>query len=102
MSQSSRRRPQRAGATQWQHWLDKQARSGLSQHAFCKQQGLAYSTFTRWKRQLSSPRLPASSSPASSDGLFTEVAAPQAEHVASGFDFELDVGRVFRLRWRRH
>jgi len=36
----------------WQRVLQDQRRSGLSQSAFCRQQGIALSTYFWWKRRL--------------------------------------------------
>ena len=42
----------RRSAAQWQALLEAYERSGLSQRTFCQQQGLALSSFVRWRRQL--------------------------------------------------
>lgn len=39
-------------ASQWQSIMDEFAISGLTQTAFCQQQGLAMSTFSKWRKQL--------------------------------------------------
>ncbi|MBI3777193.1 MAG: IS66 family insertion sequence element accessory protein TnpB [Gammaproteobacteria bacterium] len=48
MSKSGTRRARRTPA-QWEALLAEQARSGLSQEAFCRLQGLGYSTFCAWR-----------------------------------------------------
>ena len=37
---------------QWQQIMTNYSRSGLSQKVFCKQEGLAMSTFSKWRKQL--------------------------------------------------
>ena len=37
---------------QWQQIMENYSRSGLNQKAFCKQEGLAMSTFSKWRKQL--------------------------------------------------
>lgn len=39
-------------AQQWQQIMENYSRSGLNQKAFCKQEGLAMSTFSKWRKQL--------------------------------------------------
>ena len=48
MSTSGTRRARRTAA-QWEALLAEQARSGLTQEAFCRLQGLGYSTFCVWR-----------------------------------------------------
>jgi len=42
----------RRNKQQWQQLINDQQRSGLSQKAFCRQQGIAVATFGYWKRKL--------------------------------------------------
>ena len=39
-------------AYQWQQIMDHYHRSGLNQKTFCQQEGLAMSTFSKWRKQL--------------------------------------------------
>lgn len=43
---------QSLSAEQWQSTMERFAASGLSQALFCQQQGLAMSTFSKWRKQL--------------------------------------------------
>jgi hypothetical protein len=36
----------------WKHHIESCSQSGLSQNRYCKENGLALSTFSYWKRQL--------------------------------------------------
>jgi hypothetical protein len=51
MSKSGTRRVRRT-AGQWEALLAEQARSGLTQEAFCRMRGLVYSTFGMWRARL--------------------------------------------------
>ena len=87
---SAHRRRTRA---QWQRVVAAQMASGLSQAAYCARHRIAYSSFCRWKRELS--RQESSVSPA-----FIELttATPVS---ASGWDIELELGDGVVLRLRR-
>ena len=50
---ASRRRRVRRSAEQWAALIAAQAASGLSIAAFCRERGLAVSTFHAWRRRLS-------------------------------------------------
>ena len=52
MGDTTRRRHVRRSRKAWQHLVDEQARSGLSQAAFCAAHSLSVSTFQHWKRRL--------------------------------------------------
>lgn len=42
----------RRSKTQWQQLIEAQQSSGLSQQAFCQQEGLSLATFSSWRRKL--------------------------------------------------
>ena len=42
----------RRSPEQWQDIIEQQKNSGLSQAAFCKNNGLCLATFANWKREL--------------------------------------------------
>ena len=50
---ASRRRRVRRSAEQWTALIAAQATSGVSTAAFCRERGLAVSTFHAWRRRLS-------------------------------------------------
>ncbi len=39
---------------QWQSFVDAQSGSGLSQEAFCKNNGISFGTFQTWRKRLMS------------------------------------------------
>ena len=82
-----RRRP-----SEWQQLIDEQARSGLSQTAFCAASAVSTTSFQHWKRQLSAA---ASPSP-----TWLEL-GPLRESAATGWDLELALGDGVCLRLRR-
>jgi len=93
---------QRHSAAQWQALIERQAGSGLSQEAFCKQEKLGQSTFRRWKSRLAGPvggAMPQESAPA----LFAALTpAPEREgHGGAGWEVELDLGGGVCLHIRR-
>lgn len=65
--------------------------SGLSQEAFCRQQGLAYSTFTNWLAKLREEPAEAAV------GAFVEIPMPH-ERI---WDMELQIGTHVVLRLRQ-
>jgi hypothetical protein len=44
----------RRSASQWRAWIERQAGSGLSMAAFCREHGLSASGFHQWRRRLRS------------------------------------------------
>ena len=51
----SRQRYKRRSAVEWEEIVTRQESSGLSQAAFCEREGLARTTFERWRRKLRGP-----------------------------------------------
>ncbi len=47
-----RKRHQRRSPDQWRALIEAQARSGLSQAAFCEREGLCAGSFWNWRRRL--------------------------------------------------
>lgn len=91
--QVQRRRSQ----AQWQRVMSAQAASGLSQQAYCRRHGIAYSSFCRWKRKLSEATGSASV-PAPAAFVELEPVAPAA---SPRWDVELELGEGVYLRLRR-
>jgi hypothetical protein len=91
MSETSRRHVRRR-PSEWQQLIDEQARSGLSQTAFCAARAVSTTSFQHWKRQLSAA---ASPSP-----TWLEL-GPLRESAATGWDLELALGDGVCLRLRR-
>ena len=48
----SKRRGKRRGRSWWAAQVAAQARSGLSQRAFCEARGVSLSSFARWRKRL--------------------------------------------------
>lgn len=92
MSQLNNTRSRRT-AEEWKQLLEAYAASGLDQKQFCREQGLGYSTFAKWKKRLVTGK-PVSESP-----LF-ELAAPLVDSPTS-WDIELALGAGMVLRIRR-
>lgn len=101
------RRNKRHSAEQWQAWIEEQASSGLSQHAFCDQKGLAKSSFRLWKHRLGlTPSSAASPSQSAAEvsPLFAPLSMPTTDETddqARGWEIELDLGGGVCLRFRR-
>ena len=91
MSETSRRHVRRR-PSEWQQLIDEQARSGLSQTAFCAARTVSTTSFQHWKRRLSAA---ASPSP-----TWLEL-GPLRESAATGWDLELELGAGVCLRLRR-
>lgn len=107
MSRKTERYRRRTPA-EWQAILERQAVSGLSQEAFCSSEGIALSTFARWKSRLAgalAAREPDRSPPSE---LFAKLALPAearscgpASPAERGWDIELELGAGVCLRIRR-
>ena len=94
-------------ATEWQQIMANYDRSGLNQKAFCEQEGLAMSTFSKWRKQLGlvntgpeakviadfKPLLPVSALPVA-------TAAEDNDHNPGHWDMELVLGAGMVLRLR--
>ncbi|WOG26218.1 IS66 family insertion sequence element accessory protein TnpA [Endozoicomonas sp. 8E] len=74
----------RLNPVQWQHIIDRQMASGLSQKAFCQTQNISLSTFKNWKRKL---RI---------DVPILIIKPP--ESLNWQLEFELSDGVIFRIR----
>ncbi len=91
----------RRSVVQWQSIIQKYAASGLSQQAFYAQQGLALSSFCKWRKKIMSGGEP----PLVDDPgkLFVEVAAVDHEaQLVLHWDVELALGKGMVLRLRQH
>lgn len=84
---------------QWQSLVDQFERSGLSQRAFCKETGLPYGTFARWRRRLQADTAVGD---AGNKQLFVELLGDKPQHNGShAWDVELELGDGIMLRLRR-
>jgi hypothetical protein len=94
MSETPRRHVRRS-PSEWQQLIDEQARSGLSQTAFCAARTVSTTSFQHWKR-----RLAAAASPSSSP-TWLELGALPERPATAGWDVELELGDGICLRLRR-
>jgi hypothetical protein len=85
------------GRTRWEQLIARQADSGLSQRAFCEENGLRLTTFSKWKRRLSESTAMASVEPPWLD----LSALSSATRGSADWDVELDLGAGVCLRLRR-
>lgn len=87
----------RRSAQEWRAVMAQYARSGLSQDGFCAREGIAPSTFARWRAQLRAEGVTTSR-------VTPEAASPFVELVSSAsspaFDIELELGCGVVLRMR--
>jgi hypothetical protein len=92
------RRHIRRSRNHWQQLIDEQARSGLSQRAFCAARALSVKSFQHWKRQLAAPVAgPVAALPAA----WLDLGALPERPAAVAWDVELDLGAGVCLRLRR-
>ena len=92
MSETTSPIPRRSRAD-WEQLMEQYEANGLKQHAFCEQQGLAYSTFCYWRKQL---RQPATEN--HSEHLFELPILPVDEHPDWRVELDLGQGVVLRLK----
>ena len=98
----------RRSREEWQALVSEQQASGLTQSAFCRQRGLALSTFHYWKRKLASAKTGDGANGSAVLGgqpAFTEIALPSSSTDAGGegqpSEVELELGAGVRviIRW---
>ena len=94
---SATRTHRRRSGEDWKRLIAEQQQSGLSQEAFCRERGLALSTFCNRKRRLAETT-PASHS-AQSDWL--ELPVGLTPPISVNWDIELDLGNGVCLRLRQ-
>jgi len=87
------RRHVRRSPSEWQQLIDEQARSGLSQTAFCAARTVSTTSFQHWKRQLATTAAPSSS--------WLDLSSLPAPAVVGGWDIALELGDGVCLRLRR-
>jgi gas vesicle protein len=88
----TKRRYVRHSADQWQELIEEQARSGLTQAAFCTARALSVTSFQHWKRRLKA-------APEQVDRWLDlgQLGGGSAAH----WEIELDLGEGLCLRLRR-
>ena len=86
----------RRSAEQWQAIMVAYEAGGLSQEAFCAQESLAMSTFSKWRKQLTKAMVDAAAGP-----MFVDLTNLTGCEQHSGRDIELTFGDGMRLRLRQ-
>jgi transposase-like protein len=96
----------RRSRDEWRALLAEQQDSGLTQSAFCRQRGLAISTFQHWKRKLATAEASDFAGSSAGSGLapaFTEITLPPSERAdeTAPAEVELELGPGVRvtIRW---
>ena len=84
----------RRSPDQWSQVISDQRASGLSQVEFCKREGIALSTFARWRHRLSGAEKATS-------GEAPWIELSDLPGTRAGWDIELDLGDGICLRLRR-
>ena len=87
---------------QWQQIIDQQTESGLSQKRFCQSRSISLSSFTNWKRKLSSGLTSTPDGPEHSpDDTWIELPAQPAPTPANkkwNIELTLPGGVILRIR----
>lgn len=89
----------RRSANDWQAITERQRVSGLSQAAFCQREGIALSTFARWKQRLACQAEPEQKSEGHAGGDWLDLSRLAGS--GSGWTIELDLGDGICLRLAR-
>ena len=98
MSNTKSKRVRRS-ADQWSQVISDQCTSGLSQVEFCKREGIALSTFARWRQRLSGAEQATSRDKPWIDKPWIELS--DLPGTRASWDIELDLGDGICLRLRR-
>jgi len=75
----------RRSAQQWQRFIDRQAKSGLSALQFCADEELSYPVFRKWRKKLSAQQ------PVAPAALIKLPDLEMAQR-QTGWDIELELG----------
>ncbi len=96
----TRRSRIRRSEDEWRELLVRFEHGGQSREQFCADQGLAVSTFSRWRQRM---RLQGhEDAKLSSEAVFVELSSTDApDAVASPWDVELQLGKGMFLRLRQ-
>ena len=82
---------------EWQRLITEQQQSGLSQRAFCREHGLALSSFRNWKQRLAATH----PVPETGGGEWLELPLGLDRSTAPHWEIELDLGNGICLRLRQ-
>ncbi len=90
----------RRNEDEWRELLVRFEHGGQSREQFCADQGLAVSTFSRWRQRMRA--LGRADAKLSSEAVFVELSSADAPGaVASPWDVELQLGKGMFLRLRQ-
>lgn len=98
MSVSNGKRSRRS-AGDWRGIFEQQRSSGLTQAAFCQREGIALSTFARWKQRLSAKTALEDKAGGGADEDWIDLSGLAG--AGSGWTIELDLGDGVCLRLAR-
>lgn len=98
MSVSAGKRIRRS-ADDWREIFERQRSSGLKQAAFCQREGIALSTFARWKQRLSDKADPDHQAGDRAGGDWIDLSRLAGGR--PGWTIELDLGDGICLRLAR-
>ena len=94
----------RRSAEQWRELLNRFEHSGQTREQFCTEQGLALSSFTRWRGKLRQQRPAVADGAGAGEAVFVELAPDQAVSAQPPRPWELELqlggGLVVRVRRR--
>lgn len=87
----------------WQAVMRRYETSGQSQVAFCRSQGLALSSFSRWRQRLAAETgvFDKPVATAAAEAMFLEVQRPAVAVAPAGWELELQLAEGVVLRLRR-
>lgn len=81
------------GESEWRRLIVAQQRSGLSQRAFCEQEGLCAQSLRNWRRRLCPvTRSPASAQQHEAPAAFVEIGAGVSGPLDAGLRVRLELG----------
>ncbi len=84
----------RCGRDEWIQLMDAYEAGGLTQRQFCEHHGLAYSTFSYWRKRLS----PAAATDAGIEPLIELPLLPITRPSAWRLELDLGQGVILRLK----
>lgn len=94
------RRPQaRRSEIQWRELFDRFEDSAQTRERFCREQGIALSSFDRWRTKLREH--PPTQPKISANPVFVELSSDTPTPVTPAWDVELQLGAGVILRLRR-
>jgi hypothetical protein len=87
---NSKVRYQRRDASEWREVIKRQAESSLSIEAFCEREGIAKSSFGKWRRSLKKERKPSKKG-------FIELLPEKPEQTPLRVEIQFPNGSILRV-----